>query len=386
MLRPLLVFLLLAPSLSAQARPRARDLGIPFEGSPPGPLNAITDVPGIEVGLVTLNRDTTRADGRPASVRTGVTAILPRGRTTATPVFGSWFPLNGNGEMTGTHWIDESGFLEGPIMITNTHSVGVVRDAVVAWQVRNNFMYQDYTYPIVAETYDGYLNDINGFHITARDAERALDAARAGPVLEGSVGGGTGMICFEFKCGTGTASRRLGARAGGYTVGVLVQANFGIRFQLLVAGVPVGRRLPEDAPYSRGRDFDREQGSIIIVVATDAPLLPQQLRRLAKRAALGLSRTGGSAGNGSGDIIVAFSTANPQAAQRDSAVSTARFVPNDNLGPIFDAVIYATEEAIMNALVAGETMTGQDGHRIVGIPHHRLQEVLWAHSLLRLRR
>ncbi len=372
----------LAPSTAlAQGKPRARALGIPFDGTP-GSANAITDVPGVEVGLVTLKRDL-RSGGKTAAVRTGVTAILPRGRRSGTPVFGAWFPLNGNGEMTGTHWLDESGFLEGPVMITNTHSVGVVRDAVVRWQVQHGYMYQDYSYPMVAETYDGYLNDINGFHVTQADALRALDRARAGPVAEGNVGGGTGMVCFEFKCGTGTASRRLREVDGGYLVGVLVQANFGVRHQLLVAGVPVGRALSDSAPFTGGADPDREQGSIIIVVATNAPLLPHQVRRLAKRAALGLARTGGSAGNGSGDIFVAFSTANPDAAQREQPRSSASFVPNDKLNPLFRGVILATEEAIMNALVAGESMTGQDGHRVVAIPHDRLRALLRRYDRLR---
>jgi L-aminopeptidase/D-esterase-like protein len=347
---------------------RARDLGIPFEGMP-GPLNAITDVADVEVGLVTLISDTTRA-GAPVAVRTGVTAILPRGRTSSTPVFGSWFPLNGNGEMTGTHWLEESGFLEGPILITNTHSVGVVRDAAVRWQVEHARLYQDFSCPVVAETADGQLNDMNGFHVTQDDCRRALADARAGPVPEGNVGGGTGMVCYDFKGGTGTASRRLTPDDGGYTVGVLVQANHGRRRQLLVAGVPVGRLLgptPDRAP---------ERGSIIIVVATDVPLLPHQLRRLAKRATLGLGRTGGSAANGSGDIFVAFSTANAGAAQRTDPTSTARFVPNGRLDPVFDAVIGATEEGIINALVAAETMVGQDGHRVEALPQADLIRIL----------
>ena len=362
--------------LFAQKRPRARDLGIPFDGAP-GPHNAITDVPGVEVGIVTLIRDAPRAGGGTAAVRTGVTAILPRGRASAgIPVFGGWFPLNGNGEMTGTHWLDESGFLEGPILITNTHSVGVVRDAVVRWQVAKKFLYQEFSYPMVAETYDGYLNDINGFHVTREDAIRALDQASSGPVAEGNVGGGTGMICYEFKCGTGTASRKLPAASGGYTVGILVQANHGLRHQLLVAGAPVGREIPENSPFSKGRDYDNEQGSIIIVVATDAPLLPHQVRRLAKRAALGLARTGSRAGNGSGDIFVAFSTANREAPKLEQKLATATFVPNDRIGALFSAVVLATEEAIVNALVAGETMTGVEGRRVVGIPHDKLRAVL----------
>ena len=376
-----LVLFSVAPLL-AQKRPRARELGIPFDGFP-GTNNALTDVPGVEIGMVTLIRDAPRPGGGTAAVRTGVTAVLPRGRASAgIPVFGGWFPLNGNGEMTGTHWLDESGFLEGPILITNTHSVGVVRDAVVRWQVAKGFLYQDYSYPMVAETYDGYLNDINGFHVTPEDALRALDQAATGPVAEGNVGGGTGMVCYEFKCGTGTSSRKLSAANGGHTVGVLVQANHGIRYQLQVAGVPVGKVIPENAPYSKGRDFDNEQGSIIIVVGTDAPLLPHQLRRLAKRAALGLARTGSRAGNGSGDIFVAFSTANREAPKLDQKLATATFVPNDRIGAIFNAVVLATEEAIVNALVAGETMTGMDGHRIDAIPHDRLKAALERHGRL----
>jgi L-aminopeptidase/D-esterase-like protein len=370
----LMVVIQVGPVVAA-TKPRARDLGVPFDGQP-GALNAITDVAGVEVGMVTLVRDEPRPDGKTAAVRTGVTAILPRGRGSATPVFGGWFPLNGNGEMTGTHWIDESGFLEGPILITNTHSVGVVRDAVVRWEVEHKFLYQDYSYPIVAETFDGGLNDVNGFHVTADDALRALEGARSGPVPEGNVGGGTGMICYEFKGGTGTASRRLRAEDGGYTVGVLVQANHGARHQLDIAGVPFGRLYPDNAPFTKGRDLDNEKGSIIIVVATDAPLLPHQVRRLAKRAALGLARTGGSAGNGSGDIFVAFSTANPEAAQRKERLSSATFLQNDALTRVFRAVILATEEAIVNALVAAETMTGKDGLRVEGLPHDRLREAM----------
>jgi L-aminopeptidase/D-esterase-like protein len=370
-----------AASSSAPQRPRARDLGIPFDGAP-GALNAITDVPGVEVGMVTLIRDAPRAGGGTAAVRTGVTAILPRGKRSGNPVFGAWFPLNGNGEMTGTHWLQESGFLEGPILITNTHSVGVVRDAVVRWQVEHKFLYQEYTYPIVAETFDGHLNDINGFHVTAEDAIRAIEGAAGGSVQEGNVGGGTGMVCYEFKCGTGTASRRLSDKDGGHVVGVLVQANHGARHQLQVAGVPVGGLIGENAPYTGGRNLDNERGSIIIVVATDAPLLPHQLRRLAVRASLGLARTGGRAGNGSGDIFIAFSTANAQAPARDRSLVEAQFVPNDRINPLFSAVILATEEAILNALVAGETMTGFDGHRVDAIPHDRLQAALRRHGRL----
>lgn len=370
-----LMLAVICTSSPAKDATRARDLGIPFDGTP-GPLNAITDVPGIEVGQVTLVKDLGQADGSTRAVRTGVTAIHPRGRATPTPVFGGWYALNGNGEMTGTHWLTESGFLEGPVLLTNTHSVGVVRDAVVRWQVANKFLYQDYTYPIVAETFDGYLNDINGFHVTMDDATKALTEARGGPVPEGNVGGGTGMVCFEFKCGTGTSSRRLTAEQGGYVVGVLVQANHGVRYHLQVAGVPVGKILKDDAPFTGGRDFDKEQGSIIAVIATDAPLLPHQLRRVATRAALGMARTGARASNGSGDIFIAFSTANVQSPGFDKPRSTAEFVPNERINPIFNAAILATEEAIINSLVAAESMVGQEGHRVSRIPIPTLMQTL----------
>jgi D-aminopeptidase len=346
---------------------RARDLGIPFDGHP-GPWNAITDVPGIEVGYVTLIQGD--------AVRTGVTAILPRGKESADPVFAGWFPLNGNGEMTGTTWIEESGFLEGPILLTNTHSVGVVRDAVVAWQVKHGKLFQSWSYPLVAETYDGYLNDINGFHVKAEHAHAALDSTRSGPVAEGNVGGGTGMICYEFKGGTGTASRQLPDSAGGYMVGVMVQANFGLRHQLLVAGVPVGKAITTHAPFTNGLDRYNDRGSIIIIVATNAPLLPHQLKRVARRAGLGLARTGGVAANSSGDIFLAFSTANPAVAKPSTQVAHADFVPNDQITPLFEATLLATEEAIFNALVAAETMTGLAGHVIHALPHTELQTVL----------
>src|SRR5438132_245902 len=321
-------------------KPRARDLGIPFEGVP-GPLNAITDVAGVEVGYATLITGNGKLDVGTGPVRTGVTAILPRGRQSKDPVFGGWFALNGNGEMTGTTWVEESGFLEGPVMLTNTHSVGVVRDAVVGWQVRSGKMFQPYSYPVVAETYDGYLNDINGFHIKERHALEALESATGGLPAEGSVGGGTGMVCFEFKGGTGTASRRLPERLHGYTVGVLVQANFGLRHQLLIAGVPVGKEIADNAPYSHGQDQYNEQGSIIIVAATDAPLLPHQLKRLARRAALGLARTGGASGNGSGDLFLAFSTANVNTAGA-AGVTSVHMLRNGALDGLFGAVILAT--------------------------------------------
>src|SRR6266700_3078176 len=308
-----LLALLLVPSfLPAQGRPRARDLGVPFDGTP-GPLNAITDVAGVTVGHSTIIRGQGKLVVGQGPVRTGVTAIFPRGPTNGDPVFGGWFTLNGNGEMTGTTWLEESGFLAGPVMITNTHSVGIVRDAVIEWLVRKGFEF-DWSLPIVAETWDGSLNDINGFHVTKEHAFPALDSARSGPVAEGNVGGGTGMICHQFKGGIGTASRVLPASAGGYTVGVLVQCNYGLRPYLRIAGVPVGQEIPDLLPGPvRAGSNDEENGSIIVVVATDAPLLPHQLKRIATRVALGVGRSGGYGGNSSGDIFVAFSTANARA-------------------------------------------------------------------------
>jgi D-aminopeptidase len=364
-----------------EKHPRARELGIPFDGTP-GPFNAITDVAGVEVGYATLIEGEGPLRPGHGPVRTGVTAVLPRGSQSFDPVFAGWFSLNGNGEMTGTTWIEESGFLEGPLMITNTHSVGVVRDAVIEWQVQRGGLYQDFSLPVVAETYDGYLNDINGFHVRREHAFLALESATSGPLPEGNVGGGTGMICYEFKGGTGTASRRLDASDGGYTVGVLLQANHGLRAQLQVAGVPVGLEIPEHAPFTGSAGGADEQGSIIIIVATDAPLLPHQLKRLARRAALGLARTGGVAANGSGDIFLAFSTANPGVASRSADVTEARMLSNERITALFGAAIYATEEAIINALVAAETMSGRDGRTIFALPHDRLREALKKYNRL----
>jgi len=363
-----LVLGLAAATVSPAQKPRARDLGVPFDGTP-GPLNAITDVAGVEVGQVTLVAGEGRLEVGRGPVRTGVTAIHPRGKASNDPVFAGSFALNGNGEMTGLAWLSESGFLEGPVVLTNTHSVGLARDAVIAWQNRRGPGAQPWGLPVVAETWDGWLNDINGFHVKEAHVFRALDEARGGPVEEGGVGGGTGMVCFELKGGIGTASRRLEARRGGYTLGVLVQANFGLRRQLTVAGVPVGREITE------GTFRDDEAGSIIIVIATDAPLLPHQLQRLARRAAMGLARTGSVAMNGSGDLFVAFSTANPGLALAKSAVP-ALVLPNEAMNPLFTATVQATEEAIVNALVGGETMVGIDGHRVLGLPTDRLREIL----------
>jgi L-aminopeptidase/D-esterase-like protein/DNA helicase HerA-like ATPase len=361
---------LMVVAAGAQTKPRARDLGIPFDGTP-GPLNAITDVGGVEVGQTTLTT---------GPARTGVTAILPRGKASADPAFAGWFSLNGNGEMTGTIWIEEAGFLEGAVFITNTHSVGVVRDAAIAWSTKHGKLFQPWSLPVVAETYDGGLNDINGFHVKQEHVFAALDAARGGPVAEGNVGGGTGMRCYGFKCGIGTASRKIAAEAGGYTVGVLVQANMGLRDQLLVAGAPVGKELAP-SPAASASQGD-ELGSIIIVVATDAPMLPHQLKRVARRASHGLARTGATSGNGSGDIFVAFSTANAGAASVADAAQVS-MISNRRISAVFDATVQATEEAIINALIAAETMTGADGRTVQAIPHDKLREALRKYNRLR---
>jgi len=365
------ILLLFSVVAWAQTKPRARDLGVPFDGTP-GPLNAITDVAGVEVGHTTLIAGEGKLVVGVGPVRTGVTAILPRGKASSDPVFAAWFSLNGNGEMTGTTWVEESGLLEGPVMITNTHSVGVVRDSVIAWRVKHGRPADSeywWSLPVVAETWDGYLNDINGFHVKPEHVFQALESARSGAVAEGNVGGGTGMVCHEFKGGIGTASRKLDAKQGGYTVGVLMQCNYGLRDQLRIAGVPVGREIRDHLVYSQ------ENGSIIVVVATDAPLLPHQLKRLARRVSLGLGRMGSVSGNGSGDIFIAFSTANPGAAET-SGLRSLSMVPNDQMGGLFAATVEATEEAVVNALVAAETMTGADNHTVIALPHDRLREVL----------
>lgn len=373
-----LVWLIMTGLTCAQTKPRARDLGVPFDGTP-GPLNAITDVKGVEVGHTTLiSGDATSKTGPPV-VRTGVTAVLPRGKDSDDPAFAGWFTENGNGEMTGTTWVEESGFLEGPVMITNTHSVGVVRDAVIAWRLRKRGPDKDgysWSLPVVAETWDGYLNDVNGFHVKPEDAFHALDTAHAGPVEEGNVGGGTGMICNEFKGGIGTASRVLDPKYGGYTVGVLVQCNYGQRDQLRIAGVPVGREIGGPTVW------DDDVGSIIVVVATDAPLIPTQLKRVAKRVTLGLGRDGSYSGNGSGDIFIAFSTANPGASS-SKGIRPLSMLPNDEINPVFLATVQATEEAVVNAMIAAETMTGIKGHKVMALPHDRLKEVLKKYNRLR---
>lgn len=373
----LLVCLAVTTSVWAQTKPRARDLGVPFDGRT-GPLDAITDVKGVEVGHATLISGDAASRAGVGPVRTGVTAIVPRGKDSNDPVFAGWFTENGNGEMTGTTWVEDSGFLEGPVMITNTHSVGIVRDAVIAWSLKHHGVDKDgysWSLPVVAETWDGYLNDVNGFHVKAEDAFHALDSAHGGPVEEGNVGGGTGMICNEFKGGIGTASRVLDAKYGGYTVGVLVQCNYGQRDQLRIAGVPVGREI------TGPKVWDDDVGSIIVVVATDAPLIPTQLKRVARRVTLGLGRDGSYSGDGSGDIFIAFSTANPGAASANG-VHALSMLPNDQINPIFLATVQATEEAVVNALVAAETMTGMKGHTVIAVPHDQLREVLKKYNRL----
>jgi D-aminopeptidase len=371
--------LLLAQSDSNRQNlpPRARDLGVPFDGTP-GPLNAITDVQGVEVGHTTLISGSGPLKVGVGPVRTGVTAILPRGKDSNDAAFAGWFTENGNGEMTGTIWLEDSGFLDGPVMLTNTHSVGVVRDAIIAWKIKRGVPDQEgywWSAAVVAETWDGDLNDINGFHVHPEDAFHALDVAHSGVVEEGNVGGGTGMICNEFKGGIGTSSRVLDVKAGGYMVGVLVQCNYGAREELRVAGINVGREIPEHTV--RNADV----GSIIAVVATDAPLIPTQLKRVARHVALGLARNGSYGGNGSGDIFLAFSTANPGAIS-SRGLRQVTMLPNDSLDPVFLATVQATEEAVINAMVAAKTMTGINDRTVIALPHNRLREVLKKYNRL----
>ena len=381
-------------------KPRENDLKLPIGGIA-GTLDAITDVLGVEVGHTTLISGSGPLVVGKGPVRTGVTVVHPRGKANADPVFGAWFTLNGNGEMTGTTWLQEGGFLEGPIAITNTHSVGVVRDAILQWRVGKPGM-QPWGLPVVAETYDGALSDINGFHVKPEHVLAALDGAKGGPVAEGVVGGGTGMVCLGFKGGIGTASRVLPREQGGYTVGVLVQCNFGGRRDLRIAGVPVGEEITDltpciasagAAPGGRrrcddaGRDFDasdinNEQGSIIVIVATDAPLLPHQLQRLVKRVSLGIGRQGGFGGNGSGDIFVAFSTANARAAGTPG-VAKLEMLSNDVISPLFQLTAWATEAAITNALLAAETTTGANDLRVYAMPRERMLDAMRKYGRLR---
>ena len=373
-----------ASGADAAHKVRARDLGVPFDGTP-APLNAITDVEGVLVGHTTLIEGSGKLVVGKGPIRTGVTAVLPRGTASMDRFsFAGWYSQNGNGEMTGTHWVEESGFLEGPVMITNTHSVGVVRDAVIAWRVAHGPAGPDddwWSLPVVAETWDGWLNDINGFHVKPEHALHAIDSAHAGEVEEGSVGGGTGMVCNGFKGGIGTSSRKLADKDGGYTVGVLVQCNFGRRLNLRIAGIPVGREIESEDPYAWLPSDAAELGSIIVVVATNAPLLPHQLKRIARRVPLGIGRIGSIASNGSGDIFIAFSTANPGASDVGHLVDL-KMVPNLSLDPLFAATVQATEEAIVNAMVAATDMTGINGHHVRALPHDELRAVLAKYNRL----
>ena len=357
-------------------KPRARNLGIPFEGTP-GTYNAITDVQDVTVGYSTINEGN--------SARTGVTIIHPRGKLNHDPVFAAWFPFNGNGEMTGSAWVEEGGFLEGPIGITNTHSVGVVRDTIIQWQVEQDKIFQGWSCPLVTETADGWLNDINAFFVKPEHVRAALENAESGSIVEGNVGGGTGMLCYEFKGGSGTSSRKLPEKLGGWTVGAFAQTNFGRRYQLTVAGVPVGQHLKDNAVLTNGENpFKQDDGSLIIIIATDAPLLPHQLKRLAKRASLGMARTGSLGGNGSGDIFLAFSTANPKAAHGDEkGFAPLQSLSNNFIDPLLVASAYATEEAIINSMIAAEDMTGHKGFSVKSLPHDELREVMKKYGRLK---
>ncbi|CAN5808841.1 P1 family peptidase [soil metagenome] len=390
-----LFIILMLPAMLEAQKPRERDLKLPIGGTP-GALDAITDVAGVEVGHTTLISGSGTLVVGTGPVRTGVTVIHPRGKSNPDPVFAAWFTLNGNGEMTGTTWVQESGLLEGPVAITNTHSVGVVRDAVIQWEVSKKNALQRWWLPVVGETYDGALNDINGFHVKREHVLAALDNATGGVPKEGAVGGGTGMVCHGFKGGIGTASRKLSAQQGGYTVGVLVQCNYGARRDLRIAGVPVGEEItdlvgcianddpvPAEPPRrpcnERRQDVEvetPEHCSIIVVVATDAPLLPHQLKRMATRVSLGIGRQGGFGGNSSGDIFIAFSTANARAWFNDQPVTDVKMLPNDRISPLFQATAQATEAAITNALLAAETTTGANDLRIYAMPVDRMLAAL----------
>jgi L-aminopeptidase/D-esterase-like protein len=354
---------------------RARDLGIPFEGVT-GKYNAITDISGVTVGYATV------VEGD--STRTGVTIIHPRGGKDHTPVYAGVHSFNGNGEMTGAAWVEEGGLLEGPVGITNTHSVGIVRDTIIAWQIKNNALYQKWSCPVVAETADGWLNDLNGFYVREQHVFNALDSAKGGTLEEGNIGGGTGMLCYEFKGGTGSSSRKLPEKLGGWTVAALVQSNFGRRFQLTIAGVPVGKHLLDDAPLTNGENpFNQDDGSLIVILATDAPLLPHQLKRLAKRATIGMARTGSLGGNGSGDIFLAFSTANPQAAHGDAkGLANIQALSNDHIDPLLSTSAYATEEAIINSMVAAEDMSGHNQVNAKALPQDKVREILRQYNRL----
>lgn len=390
MKRTFLVFVILFITYQSYAqKSRARDLGVPFVGTT-GEFNAITDVKGVEVGYSTIISGKGENIIGKGPIRTGVTAIFPRGKAKKfSPVYANWYSLNGNGEMTGTTWVTESGFLETPIMLTNTNSVGVVRDAVLKWYVDTNWYNGEdwwYTYPVVAETYDGFLNDIYGFHVKEENVLEAINNASNGKIAEGNVGGGTGMMCLGFKGGTGTASRIVQIKDSTYTVGVLVQANFGRKKSLIIAGVPVGMELIDTLnnelrlpPKSYRKEGD---GSIIVVVATDAPLLPHQLKRIANRVTLGIGKTGGYGTNGSGDIFIAFSTSNQDAFQRED-FTKVDVLPNDLIDPLLEATVQSVEEAIINAMIAAETMEGINGNKSYALPHDLLIKTLKKYNRLK---
>jgi len=384
-----IIFTVMLISLQSYGqKPRARDLGVPFVGET-GEFNAITDVKGVEVGYSTIISGKGKNIVGKGPIRTGVTAIFPRGKEKKfSPVYANWYSLNGNGEMTGTTWVTESGFLETPIMITNTNSVGVVRDAVLKWYVDTDWYSGEdwwYTYPVVAETYDGFLNDIYGFHVKEYNVLEAIENSSGGKIAEGNVGGGTGMMCLGFKGGTGTSSRVIKIKNSTYTVGAIVQSNFGSKKNLSIAGVPVGVELRDTLNYefnappkSRRKEGD---GSIIVVVATDAPLLPHQLKRIAQRIPLGIGVVGGRGSNGSGDIFLAFSTANENAFNRDET-TIVKSMSNDLLTPFFEATVQAVEEAIINAMVAAETMEGINGNKAYALPHDLLKKTLKKYNRL----
>ncbi|MCC8379612.1 P1 family peptidase [Xenorhabdus sp. PB30.3] len=381
----LFISIIIISNSFANSETRARNFGIPFSGTT-GKYNAITDVNGVTVGYSTMIKGNGKLEVGKGPIRTGVTAILPRGKKFS-PVFSGIFSLNGNGEMTGSQWIQESGFLETPILITNTHSVGVVRDSAISWLVDNHLVspLKDdlfWLLPVVTETWDGILNDINGMHVKKEHVYHALDSAKSGMIKEGNVGGGTGMNLFDFKGGTGTSSRVLDKKDGGYTVGVLVQGNFGFRDDLIIAGIQVGQEIKDLMPIYHGdKKKIKDAGSIIAVVATDAPLAPHQLEKIAKRVSLGLARVGGVARNTSGEIFIAFSTANNDAFSRED-IKTIKILPNDKLDPLYEATVSATEEAIINAMFAAETMVGRNGNTSYSIPKDRVIKILKRHNLL----
>jgi len=377
-MKKILLTIFIFTCLQAGTKPRARDLGFHFDGSP-GSLNAITDVSGVQVGHTTLIEGEGKLVQGKGPIRTGVTAILPRGdRSLDDPCFAGWSSLNGNGEMTGTTWVEESGFAEGPIMITNTHSVGIVRDAVISWRASQGSADASgywWSLPIVAETWDGLLNDINGFHVKEKHAHEAIRNAKGGPVEEGCVGGGTGMVCHSFKGGIGTASRVVTINNQDYTLGVLVQANYGDRKNLTIAGVPVGKEITDLMPRDSYEKNHEGDGSIIVVIATDAPLLAHQMKRLARRVPMGVGKVGGYGHDGSGDIFIAFSTANSNVAFSDGAVNV-EMLPNGLISPLFEATVQAVEEAIVNTLVAAETMEGINNNKVWALPHGRLIQIM----------